>query len=195
MKYFSRALFCGLFLLPFAAHAGVSVLGGAGLDTLKQTSPDAGKGDELKGLSIGALARFDIVSLGVAGIYGGAGLRYLSLSRDVSSVKVTVTGTAAEAELGGRFSVIPALLGIEGGVVYDYGLSGKSKVEAGGISVETDLDSMSRLGLAARALVSLAPLVSAGLELGYNTADIKVKGSSASQANGYNVRGVVSIGF
>jgi hypothetical protein len=134
------------------------------------SDPNAAKGYTLQGLGeVGFLDSVPGFSL-----LAGGGLRYSSLKAKEIAVESTLTPLMAAVEAGVEFSAIP-LLRLQGLVGYDYGLSGKYELEGDGVDLSLDLKKFNRVSISARALLTVAPFVSLGLEPTWYTGEFGIK--------------------
>jgi|GEM_PF-5927090 len=195
---------CGIAsLFPCASAYALSVraLVNGGYVKLNADTEDA-RGNkldhELKGYTVGALAGvgfldtvpgFSLLALG--------GLRYENMENDGEYYTVKLNPTMAAFEVGPEFSVIP-LLRLQAVVGYDMAISGKAKYEfkSSGLSVnsEEDLKSLSRFNVTGRALFTIAPLISAGLEPSYHSGKFEVdtKNAKTNDFSGFSIKGVIA---
>lgn len=215
LSKFSSVIILGLALAALSAtqvaQADLRILGTGAY--MSQTS-DKEEGDTSSdsdrtgtGYHLQALGQYDIISpIPGFAIFGGVGLGRRSLSKEQSSettigtVKAvfTISTTILTGEVGAQFSAIP-ILTLQGALGYDYGLSGETKAEitipaAGKTTTTTDLSTYWDARLTGRALLTVFPLVRAGLEMSYiPTGKLKAKDSTTKETgfSGYNI-GVVA---
>lgn len=161
------------------------------------------------GIAAGLAVQFKFIDLKLINLFAGAGIDLWTLSETESKQKFV--RTSIPAELGVSFNALPMLTFQLSGL-YDYGLAGKGTVEPGdGIKLTYSTKDDAVYGATARALLTVGPMVRAGLIAQYLTGSYKIKtdevelpegvtiesddSDDAIKQSGYAVGAVVGISF
>jgi hypothetical protein len=185
-------------LFPYSRAYALSVraLLNGGYEKITVDSQDESKDISLSGYTVGALAGVGILdSIPGFSLLALGALRQESLKHEAEGIELTLNSTLVGAEVGPEFSLIP-LLRIQALVGYDYKLSGKikSKIDGLGTDAQEDLSQYGRFNVTGRALLTLAPTISLGLEPSYHSGSFKAKGEDSEKQNftGFSAKAVVA---
>jgi hypothetical protein len=204
-----------VFFYSNAKALSLRLYGGGGFESLN-IDEEGYKDDSFIGYSVSGIANvgfFDTIP-GFS-LFAGGGIRQLATKLEgtiygfKSSLKFS--STLAVVEGGAEFSMIP-LLRLQALGTYEYALNGKVETSAEGIDPTTnnplkittnnDIDKFARFGLGARALLTVMPFLSVGLEpTYYMNLKLKLKDLSLNVKNtdangsGYAIKGLVAFVF
>lgn len=192
------------FVVSRAEAVSFRVVAGGGYETLqgeKREGADAQEPEPFKGYALQALGEVGFLdSVPGFSLLAGGGLRYAGLSAEQSGLKVETSVVMAAGEFGAEFSALP-LLRLQGLVGYDYGLSGEVKFsgKVGSVEIDSsnDLDYFNRFQVSARALFTVAPFLSLGVEPAYFTGKFRLKPEGDEEMkqqkfSGYAVKAVAA---
>jgi hypothetical protein len=183
------------------AFADLRIMGNGGY--LKLTSEGINDWKpEYAGFDGALRAQYDVFSpVPGLSLFAGVGLgqmltiykeTYLGLAYDV-----TYQETYIPAEVGVQFSLIP-MLRLQAAAQYQHGLNGETGGSVGGVDLaKHSMDSSSRVLLTGRALLTVAPFISAGI-YGDVLASGKLKIENSDSANwdsGFEGGAVVALSF
>jgi hypothetical protein len=182
MLFFSRfsffslacaaASFSSFFAFASAQAASLRLMANVGYSsaTLEAKENSGEEDSTAKGYTVGALVGVGFLD-GMPGfsLLANGGLKISGLKADEATSEAVITPLQATVEAGAEFSAIP-LLRLQALLGYDHLLSGKNVVKPKSApsgwpsELEADLKKFNTLNLTGRALLTVAPFVSIGLE-------------------------------
>ncbi|MCA2961498.1 MAG: hypothetical protein IOD12_14700 [Silvanigrellales bacterium] len=173
----------GLQSLFIAEARAVSfrVVAGGGYEKLQEEKQEGVEKtpDPLAGYALQALGELGFLdSMPGFSLLAGGGFRYSVLSSKSDGLEYTINPLMAAAEFGAEFSMLP-MLRVQGLLGYDHALQGDAKIKGDlgttRVDEKFEIEDFTRFQISARALVTVAPFVSLGLEPSYFRGSWKLK--------------------
>ena len=189
---------------------GFRVLAGGGYENFHVPEQDSGgfsqDAHSLTGGNIELIGQAELIDIvPTVKVIGGVGVKksFLSFKQTVSGSEVTrkFSPQTFGPEAGIQIGLIP-LITVQAVAGYDFGIGGETSKLAGASKAETvtgNFDSQGQFNLAGRALLTLFPLVSAGVEAGWASGKCKFKDKTEDTVSpeykytSYHINALVSL--
>lgn len=163
-----------------AFAVGVRIIGSAGYASMDSTSKeDNAKTKTFTGYDLGLIGQANVIDLAPGlGLVAGGGLRRAVVSHKDGDTVTIVSPTAIALEAGVEFSALP-LITLQGLVGYDMGIMGDvvSTDVAGLGDLKGELSAGGQFNVSARALFTVLPFLSVGVEPTWYTGSFEIKES------------------